>query len=283
VVLSADGGDELFAGYNSYTGILDKWDRIRNIPLPLRQALRSTLGADDGKGLIDGLVGARGRRMLGGARRFLDARSVGDLFARALATFDDREAAALLGSVKPDSRLTADAYPGSEGEQLCLWDLHHYMPGDILTKVDRATMAAGIEGREPLIDHRLVEFAFSLPFHLRMGPLGPKHLLRRVLYRHVPRELVERPKRGFAVPVKPWLHDQLRPLVGEMLAPERLKAQALFNPDEVQGYLRRLDRGDVAVRQKVWYLFAFQLWYERWMTPSTRPAARSPIASAVAA
>jgi asparagine synthase (glutamine-hydrolysing) len=281
VVLSADGGDELFAGYNSYSGILDKWQRIKGLPLPLRRSMRGVLGQDGEGGLIDRLAGARGARALFGARRFLDARHASDLFQRALTIFDAREMAALIGVTSPDERAIAADYPGSDGEQLCLWDLHHYMPGDILTKVDRATMAAGIEGREPLIDHRLVEFAFSLPFHLRMGALGPKHLLRRVLFRHVPRELVERPKRGFAVPVKPWLHKELRPLVAQMLDPDRLKAQGIFDADAVQDYLRRLDQGDAGVRQKVWYLLAFQMWHQRWFpAPSSAGTSRAALPEA---
>jgi asparagine synthase (glutamine-hydrolysing) len=279
VVLSADGGDELFAGYNNYSDVMAKWERLRGLPLSLRRTIRGALGVGGDKGL-DAWVGARGRSRLSNVRRFVDASGIGELFARTRSTFDEQETAALIGPVQADFRPNADAYPGSDGEKLCLWDLHNYMPGDVLTKVDRATMAAGIEGREPLIDHRLVEFAFSLPFHLRMGKLGPKHLLRRVLYRHVPRELVERPKRGFAVPLKPWLSSELRPLVGQMLEPARLAAQGLFNPAEVQGYLRRLDAGDAGVRQKVWHLFAYQLWHERWMAPTVQAARVAAAATA---
>jgi asparagine synthase (glutamine-hydrolysing) len=274
VALSADGGDELFAGYTSYTGTLDKWRRLQRWPAPLRRAIGSALGAVGIDSLDDALAaqpGAFARAVraavstrLYGAHRYADVGGIGELFDRALACFRPDEVDALLG-VSSRARPDADTFPGNDGEKLCLWDLHNYMPGDILTKVDRATMAAGIEGREPLIDHRLVEFAVSLPFNLRMGALGPKHLLRRILYRHVPRELVDRPKRGFAVPVKPWLHSELRPLVAEMLEPARLKAQGLFNADLVQTYLRRLDAGDATVRQRVWYLVAFQLWYARWL------------------
>jgi asparagine synthase (glutamine-hydrolysing) len=173
---------------------------------------------------------------------------------------------AALTQHRPVRRPLADAYPGSPGEQLGLWDLHHYLPGDVLTKVDRSTMACSIEGREPLLDHRLVEFAVSLPFAMRRGALGPKHLLKKVLYRHVPRALVERPKRGFAVPVRRWLAGDLSPLLDEHLAPRHIAAQGLFDPEMVQGYVKRLRAGDAAVAQRVWLLLAFQLWHRRWMT-----------------
>ncbi len=146
-----------------------------------------------------------------------------------------------------------------------MWDLHHYLPADVLTKVDRTTMACSIEGREPLIDHRLVEFAVSLPFSARRGALGGKHLLKKVLYRHVPRELVERPKRGFAVPVQRWLSGELAPLVDQHLDPRRITSQGLFDPELVQGLVKRLRAGDAAAAQRVWLLLAFQMWHRRWM------------------
>ena len=186
------------------------------------------------------------------------------MFDTALAHFGRDELARLTGHPAV-LRTLADEYPGVEGEKLCLWDLHNYMPGDILTKVDRATMAVSIEGREPLIDHRLVEFAFSLPFEMRRGALGTKHLLKKVLYRHVPRSMVERPKRGFAVPVKQWLATDLKPFVDEHLAPDRIARQGLFDPSMVGAYVKRLNAGDASVRQRVWLLLAFQMWYQRWM------------------
>jgi asparagine synthase (glutamine-hydrolysing) len=139
------------------------------------------------------------------------------------------------------------------------------MSEDILTKVDRATMRASIEGREPLIDHRLVEFAMALPFRYKRGALGSKHLLRKVLYRHVPRALVDRPKQGFGVPIWQWLRGDLAPLLDEHLSRERVAAHGLLDPGLVQGYLSRLRRGDPSVSQKVWLLLAFQMWHQRWM------------------
>lgn len=276
VVLSADGGDELFSGYNAYRTTLAQWDKVRSLPSMPRALAGSAIGALGMAGVDDWLAEREWRnRPQDGLRRSvthrlarlgerLGVRSIGELYDAGLAHFRDTELQALLGC-SPRTRVTADAYPGVEGEKLSLWDLHHYMPGDILTKVDRATMAVSIEGREPLIDHRLVEFAVSLPFHLRRGALGPKHLLKKVLYRHVPRELVERPKRGFAVPVKQWLAGDLSSLVNDYLNPRRIAAQGLFDPGRVERYVGRLRTGDVSVRQRIWLLLAFQMWHARWM------------------
>src|SRR6185295_16324067 len=106
----------------------------------------------------------------------------------------DRDLSALLGLGYANTRKSSDEYPGQPGQQMCLWDLDYYLASDVLAKVDRSTMALSIEGREPMLDHRLVEFAYSMPFRLRRGELGSKHMLRKILYKHVPRELIDRPK-----------------------------------------------------------------------------------------
>ena len=193
------------------------------------------------------------------------ARGVGELFDGAVTHFRRDELSTLIGK-NDATREVADQFPGEAGEKLCLWDLHNYLPGDVLTKVDRATMAVSIEGREPLIDHRLAEFAFSLPFDMRRGSLGPKHLLRKLLYRYVPRSLVERPKRGFAVPVKEWLAGDLQDMVDEHLNPSAVTSQGIFNPSLVSRYVSRLKAGDASVRQRIWLLVAFQMWHRRWMS-----------------
>ena len=274
VVLSADGGDELFSGYEGHTAMLSQWRWIKGVPQRLRDL---TAAACNGLGIahIDSFFAARSGAAVGqlvapvvsrvakfGAR--VDSRGVGELFDRAIGLFARDDLARLTGHGTPTREL-ADRYPGLDGEKLCLWDLHNYMPADVLVKVDRATMAASIEGREPLIDHRLVEFAFSLPFGMRRGTLGAKHLLKKVLYRYVPRALVERPKRGFAVPVERWLAGDLRGFVDEHLEPQRIARQGLFNPRMVRDYVKRLDAGDPSVRERVWSLVAFQMWHRRWM------------------
>jgi asparagine synthase (glutamine-hydrolysing) len=276
VVLSADGGDELFSGYNVYGGILDQWDRVRGFPLVPRALAGGALLAMGMKHVDDWLAERdwagrkqdvlRQKLTLRMARmgERLGVRGIGELYDRGLSQFRDDELMALVGSDKV-TRRNADVYPGVDGEKLCLWDLHNYLPGDILTKVDRATMAHSIEGREPLIDHRLVEFAFSLPFNMRRGELGPKHLLKRILYRHVPRQMVERPKRGFAVPIKQWLAGDLNHLVNQYLHPQRIAKQGLFDAERIGRYVSRLMSGDVTVRQRVWLLLAFQMWHARWM------------------
>ena len=277
VVLSADGGDELFSGYNSYTGMLAQRRKLAAIPRWLRTATVAALRALPVDPL-DSLLATRrwpadinhrlrhcGTVRLAKIRDRLQSRTMGELFDRAMAIWPEEELRRLLGHDGSSPRPNCDVYPGEDGEKLCLWDLHHYLPGDILTKVDRATMAVSIEGREPFLDHRLVEFAFALPFRYRRGSQGPKHLLRKVLYQYVPREYLERPKQGFAIPLSEWLQD-MRALADQYLEPGRIAAQGIFDPGTVRSLLARFRAGDSLAEQKLWLLLAFQLWHARWMS-----------------
>jgi len=278
VVLSADGGDELFSGYNGYTGMFAQRRKLAAIPEWLRIATVGTLRAlpiDQ----IDTLLAMQ--RWPAGInhclrhsvtvpsakiRDRLQTRTMGEMFDQALAIWSDDELQRLLGWDRHPARSNCDIYPGEDGEKLCLWDLHHYLPGDILTKVDRATMAASIEGREPLLDHRLVEFAFALPFRFRRGTRGPKHLLRKVLYEYVPREYLERPKQGFAVPTRSWLRKDMRVLIDRHIEPGLIAAQGLLDTECVRRLLARFWAGDRLAEHKLWLLLAFQMWHARWMS-----------------
>jgi len=153
-------------------------------------------------------------------------------------------------------------------------DIRHFLPDDILVKVDRTTMACGLEGREPLLDHRVAEFALRLPHAMRRGALGPKHLMRKILYKYVPRDIIERPKQGFAVPLSSWLRGDLKTLIDEYLSPARIRDGGLFDPGEVARAVRNFREGGTANdrldTQKIWYLLSFEMWRSRWMTAETR-------------
>ncbi len=275
VVLSADGGDELFSGYEAYNDVLKHVAQRTHVPswlraplsrvlreLPLDAIDRAVVNAPPPFGphsLLRTQLTWPARR----ARDYIGAPTDGAAYEQAFTHWPANELSQLIGrSIQVRER--ADAYPGSLAEQMCLWDLHNYLPGDILTKVDRATMAVSIEGREPLIDHRIVEFAFRLPLHLRRGSLGNKHLLRRVLYRHVPQALVDRPKQGFSIPLQDWLRGDLRHLVDRYLGSQALQEQDLLDQSMIAKTLHAFARGDGHSTYKIWTLLAFQMWRERW-------------------
>lgn len=275
VVLSADGGDELFSGYNVYTDVLKHISTRARLPGRLRSGIVA-MGDSLRPGQIDEWVSLlplprhvrnlvrekltwRATRM----HDYLSAASPGEMYEHAFALWRGRDVARLTGG-RERVRETADAYPGAFAERMCLWDLHNYLPGDILTKVDRATMAVGIEGREPLIDHRIAEFAFRLPLNLRLGTLGPKHILRRLLYKYLPQEIVDRPKMGFGIPLTQWLQRDMKHLIATLLDPVEVKAQGLLDPDLVARTVLAFERGDDHATNRVWSLVAFQMWRQKW-------------------
>lgn len=254
VVLSADGGDELFSGYSTYAAILDKSARLQSLPAWLRRAVGGEAALFDP--LMAGGKLDRARAMLGNA-------TPGGLLDLLSSYSRPESIRRLLGQYEPP-RVTADAYPGAPIDQLSLWDFHHYLPEDILTKVDRTTMAVSIEGRDPLLDHRVAEYALRLPPHLRRGTLGAKHILKSILYRYVPRELVDRPKQGFANPLEDWLRGDLRGLVDEHLETQRIRNAGLMDSRLVEQMKQGFFAGNNNLTAAVWFVLAFEMWREQW-------------------
>jgi asparagine synthase (glutamine-hydrolysing) len=271
VALSADGGDELFMGYSVYDDVLRRLDTLDRVPAWMKSASAHSLsyasvGAVDGAlSRLGGSAATRGRltRRIRRARAMMPDASVARVYDAAISYWLPEEIVELLGDYT-NPRVLADAYPGTPLERMTRWDFHHYLPGDVLTKVDRTTMRVSLEGREPMLDHRLVEFAFRLPARLRRGPLGPKHLLKKILYRRVPRELVDRPKQGFAVPLEKWLRSDLRDLVRDYLSNDRVRRAGILEPGVVRRLVDGFYAGNGRAAEQLWFLLAFELWREKW-------------------
>jgi asparagine synthase (glutamine-hydrolysing) len=144
-------------------------------------------------------------------------------------------------------------------------DYQTYLVDDVLVKVDRASMSVSLEGRAPLLDHRIIEFAARLPSSLKYRDGTQKYLLRKLLHKYVPATMMERPKQGFAAPIESWFEKEMGELLGDHLSESRLKADGLFNPAEV---IRMRDRHLSAGRQefdRTWTVLMFQMWKERWL------------------
>jgi asparagine synthase (glutamine-hydrolysing) len=265
VALSGDGGDEVFGGYNRHLWGPRLWGAMRPLPLPVRKGLQRALLAlsTEQWDRLHGLLGpaAPAVRLAGHKAhkiaRLLGARSPEDLY-RLLCSAGD--ASVIL---RPGSGVdveTPDAGLATLGESMMLWDLVGYLPDDIMTKVDRASMAVSLEAREPLLDHRLVEFAWQLPLHLKIRGGTGKWILRQVLYRHVPRELVDRPKMGFSIPLGEWLRGPLRGWATDLLDAKRVAEGGLLDGKVIDRLWREHQSGARDHGEQLWSILVLQAW-----------------------
>jgi asparagine synthase (glutamine-hydrolysing) len=271
VALSGDGGDETFAGYPHYERTLTAWRKQRN-GSPRAALERSLLGLPD-------VAAAPVVRALLPEHRRLPAPLLADKLERerALRRLDDLSAffrerlshwsrpSLLLADPPPEPGygLTDPAPSHLRELELLQWrDLRCYLPDDILVKVDRAAMVHSLETRIPLLDHRVVEFARGLPDELKLHQGHGKRVLRNLLYRHVPGELVDRPKQGFAAPVAEWLRAGLRDWAEALLTREALTASGVWNVDRVRMVWDEHQRGRTDQSFRLWGILMFQQWHQ---------------------
>ena len=274
VALSGDGGDEVFGGYNRYVAGTRLWRRLGRRPaagparagraseaVPPRiwdgvgtladRALPEQASSDDqGQPRAQARDGARP----GGRRRDVRPSRLHVAATRAAWCWAAR------------SR-TCHGWPqatsfGQPADRMMLLDLLGYLPDDILAKVDRASMGTSLEVRAPFLDHRLVEFAWRLPLHQKIRGGEGKWLVRRVLERHVPRSLFERPKHGFGVPIDAWLRGPLRGWAQDLLSQQRLEREGFLDPAPIQAALREHLDGRRNHQYQLWAVLMFQSWLE---------------------
>lgn len=249
VSLSGDGGDELFCGYNTY-GSLDRiWNKARQIPYVLRRPAS----------MVFRIMSTEKRGALATKAGLLGARSIEDMYLRS----EIGEGFEIAGT---DGRFPTimDTYPAgllSEPQHnLMLMDLLMYHPDDILNKVDRTAMAVSLETRVPMLDRDVVEFAWTLPLAYRKKDGVTKKVLRDVLYRYVPKELMERPKKGFSIPLQKWLKEpELREWAESLIDRAALERQGILNADVVHRLWRDYIGKDIW-RVQIWYILMFQEW-----------------------
>jgi len=267
VALTGDGGDELFGGYNRHFLAPWLWRRMRLIPLPMRAVAARPLGRISPavwQGIVGTLPGKdnphfggkfqKALRVAGSARRFEDVYS----------SFLDEwslERSPVLGNAHPVQGLDLSlGTPVPSAIRMMYCDAVTYLPDDILCKVDRASMAVSLETRVPFLDHRVAEVAACIPLHMKIRGRSGKHILRELLYRHAPREMFQRPKAGFAIPVGQWIKGPLRHWAEDLLDPQRMAAEGWFDPAIVQRRWRDHLDGRSDSTPAIWAILMFQAW-----------------------
>ena len=273
VSLSADGGDEQFCGYTRYWVISDRLSKISKILFPyLLSNILELINPDLAlkiynifRPILPKYTNFRDKYIK--LRNVLKAKGVIEQYNLALSYFSEDDLK-LLGTEPLDKKCLNDWLLVDELDilsSMMLFDLKTYLPDDILVKVDRATMSVALEGREPFLDHRILEWTSQLPVEFKYKNGVSKYLLRKVLYKYIPKELVERPKQGFGVPIYEWFKKELRKLYMEYLDGERIKKEGLFNHLEVKRLLEDYLFDREVYHNKLWILFMFEMWREIWM------------------
>mgnify|MGYP000194465077 CR=1 FL=1 len=270
VSLSGDGGDELFCGYNRYTMSKDLWNKFRFIPLPVRKILASGIESISPQNWnrISNLLSFNnyanfGDKMHKGAS-VLDSKELHELYYKLNSDWknpneiviNSKELPTFLTSEKPK-------LPGlDDQEKMMALDTINYLPNDILVKVDRAAMSNSLEARIPFLDHRVIEYAWKIPQSLKLRNGQGKWILREILYNHVPKNLIERPKMGFGVPIDTWLRGPLRDWAENLLNETRLRQEGFLNPDLIRVKWNEHLSEKRNWHQPLWNVLMFQAWLE---------------------
>jgi asparagine synthase (glutamine-hydrolysing) len=280
VALSGDGGDELFAGYNRYRLAARNWGRISKLPRPLRRALAQGLVAlspgqwNKVAGAVSPILPGSLRLSLPGekvhkAARGLASGSADELYRGLVSSWSD-PAEIVLGGAEP-ATLGPETLARLDGlgtcERMMALDMLTYLPDDILAKVDRAAMSVSLETRVPLLDHRVVEYAWRLPLDLKLRGGETKWVLRQLLYRHVPRALIERPKMGFGIPIDAWLRGPLKGWAEELISERRLAGEGYFRPGPIRAAWDAHQSGRANRQYQLWAILMFQSWLEGQSAP----------------
>ncbi len=270
VALSADAGDEVFAGYNRYDYLMRYGKKLQSIPGFARIAMAELMN----------FVPANRIPVLKNKYNFpnryeklkslLRDPSAEQMMLSLSQQYTEKQLTELL-EFHPEKLITAYTSKelGNESfsplSYMMAIDYQTYLVDDILQKVDRATMTASLEGREPFLDHRVIEYAAQLPNDYKYHNGIKKHIIREIVHNYIPKEKMDRPKMGFAIPLAAWMNNELKDMVNSYINEKSIKEQGLFNWEAVNRLKTAFFSGKSEYDFKLWYLLMFQMWYERWM------------------
>ena len=270
VALSADAGDEIFAGYNRYDYISRYGQRLQSIPKPVRKIAAAAMESISS----ESLPYLRNKRNFHSRydklKNLLNDPSTSQLLKNLSHVFSQKDIEAIFQNQVQELE-TAHSSTGLKAEFndplsfMMAIDYQTYMVDDILQKVDRATMSASLEGREPFLDQHIIEWAAQLPSDYKYHQGQKKYILKQIVHKYIPQQQMERPKMGFAIPVEAWLANELKELVQYYLSEAKLKEHNLFNVSQVKKLTDEFYGGRTEKYLKIWHLLMFQMWYEKWM------------------
>ena len=270
VALSADGGDELFAGYNKYTLSQQYYNLFSKIPKVAHKPLNSLMMEINPNNIPLANKSYNFATKYEKAKNILGADNCTDVMQHISQHVTQHELKDILKSdfTLPSTNFDTASLLNEENDDLASMlaiDYKTYMLDDILTKVDRATMSVSLEGREPLLDYKLIEFVATLPSAYKYKNGTTKHILKEITHRYIPKEMMDRPKMGFGVPLIEWFKDELKEYFLVYFDEERLKQEGIFNAKKVVNMRDRYLQGEKVNIEILWSLLVFQMWHEKWM------------------
>ncbi len=270
VALSADAGDEIFAGYNRYDYLMKYGKRLNQIPGLLRKSTAGMMNfiPADKIPVFKNKYNFHNRYEK--LKGLLKDPSPKNMMLNLSRQFDNSELNKLL---KAKTSTLETAYLSDELNEnyysplayMMAIDYQTYLVDDILQKVDRASMTVSLEGRDPFLDHRIIEWAARLPDHYKYYKGSKKHIIKEIVHEYIPKELMDRPKMGFAIPIENWLTIDLKDKVFYYLDDKKIEAQGIFETNTVHQLKLDFYSGKKEYAVKIWYLLMFQMWYEKWM------------------
>jgi asparagine synthase (glutamine-hydrolysing) len=270
VALSADAGDEIFAGYNRYDYLYKYGRKINALPRPVRKLAVATMSSISSKQIPYWRNQPNFHSRYDKLKNILADPSPSELLKNLNQVFNDTEIEELFSDQVSELNTSHNSSELLNIDQdplayMMAIDYQTYMVDDILQKVDRATMSVSLEGREPFLDQDIIEWAAQLPSNYKYYEGQKKYILKQIVHRYIPKEMMERPKMGFGIPVDNWLSHELKDLVEEYLSVANLRVHNLFNVQVVRNVVSDFLNGRKEKHLKVWYLLMFQMWYKQWM------------------
>jgi len=270
VALSADAGDEIFAGYNRYDYLLKYGKKLQAMPGIVRKAMAEVMETVPSENIpyLNKQYNFHGRYQK--LRNLLRDPSPSQMLRSLSQVFNDKEIKELfevntqeLTTAHSNNELNPEFY--NPLSYMMAVDYQTYMVDDILQKVDRATMSISLEGREPFLDQSIIEWAARLPNDYKYHKGQKKYILKQIVYRYIPKEMMDRKKMGFGIPIEKWLLNELKPLVQEYFSEKYLNKHKLFNKKNIQDLSQSFFKGRTELYLKIWHLLMFQMWYWRWI------------------